>query len=598
MGTIVADERLAGLPEGVEFVPKGKMPPAPLRIRLKTSTLLRRAVPTRLVGRARRTQGAPPVAHPPADARARARRRACDRRRDRPRGRARGARASGTSSSGEAWEALFWQPWRRAEGRRASRCGGCARRNPHDRGLILSGAHLGPFFGGQLRPRRGRRPALRRDGQLVLRRAEPRPLGPAHGAVADRAARAARGASRAAATRCSPELLRRGLTATVYFDLPGRPRDAVPGQARDARRRHRPAGLRDRRARAAAAHSPRRRREPHRVLRGARPARLLRAGRAARRARRRARAPDPRGTRPRCRTRRSRGGTTARARSAGAARRAGRARRERHAERGAASLRAAPAAGPVLQRGQPRQPTSSARASSRRRCARVWRRGPGRSEASVLRGAGADGALGPARWRRGRSRCWRRAASTCARCAGTSCSRCARDARCAAELRALRSGRAARAQPVDRAVRARRSCGALPVVLSVDATVRDWSTMPAWRRRARRGARRSARASALERRALRGAALVMAWTRLGAARRARRRGTARERDRAPPGPGPRDAGRRRSASRASARACCSSAGASRRRAASTCSQALRRAARARARPRRRHARRRCRRSRA
>ena len=51
----------------------------------------------------------------------------------------------------------------------------------------------------------------------------------------------------------------------------------------------------------------------------------------------------------------------------------------------------------------------------------------------------------------------------------------------------------------------------LPVVVSLDATVRDWASMPAWASRAR--AREIAPSVALERRALRGAALVMAWTR-------------------------------------------------------------------------------------
>jgi len=51
----------------------------------------------------------------------------------------------------------------------------------------------------------------------------------------------------------------------------------------------------------------------------------------------------------------------------------------------------------------------------------------------------------------------------------------------------------------------------LPVVLSVDASVRDWSSMPAWR--AERGASHQIAPSvALERRALRAAALVTAWT--------------------------------------------------------------------------------------
>ncbi len=51
----------------------------------------------------------------------------------------------------------------------------------------------------------------------------------------------------------------------------------------------------------------------------------------------------------------------------------------------------------------------------------------------------------------------------------------------------------------------------LPVVLSLDATVRDWSSMPAWE--AQRGAAHQIAPSvALERRALQDAALVTAWT--------------------------------------------------------------------------------------
>jgi glycosyltransferase involved in cell wall biosynthesis len=58
---------------------------------------------------------------------------------------------------------------------------------------------------------------------------------------------------------------------------------------------------------------------------------------------------------------------------------------------------------------------------------------------------------------------------------------------------------------------ARRIMRRLPVVLSVDSTVREWSTMPAWT--ATRGARhQTGPSSALERGALRDAALVTAWT--------------------------------------------------------------------------------------
>jgi len=51
-----------------------------------------------------------------------------------------------------------------------------------------------------------------------------------------------------------------------------------------------------------------------------------------------------------------------------------------------------------------------------------------------------------------------------------------------------------------------------PVVLSLDATVRDWSAMPGWRVSPRQAAITMAPSVALERRALRAAALVLAWT--------------------------------------------------------------------------------------
>jgi glycosyltransferase involved in cell wall biosynthesis len=58
---------------------------------------------------------------------------------------------------------------------------------------------------------------------------------------------------------------------------------------------------------------------------------------------------------------------------------------------------------------------------------------------------------------------------------------------------------------------ARRIMRRLPVVLSVDSSVRDWSQMPAWA--ATRGSGHQTGPSvALERRSLRGAALVVAWT--------------------------------------------------------------------------------------
>jgi glycosyltransferase involved in cell wall biosynthesis len=53
---------------------------------------------------------------------------------------------------------------------------------------------------------------------------------------------------------------------------------------------------------------------------------------------------------------------------------------------------------------------------------------------------------------------------------------------------------------------------ALPVVVSVDTTVRDWATMPAWAPSQRYAPATLAPSRALERHALRGAALVLAWT--------------------------------------------------------------------------------------
>jgi glycosyltransferase involved in cell wall biosynthesis len=53
---------------------------------------------------------------------------------------------------------------------------------------------------------------------------------------------------------------------------------------------------------------------------------------------------------------------------------------------------------------------------------------------------------------------------------------------------------------------------ALPVALSLDTTMQDWLTMPAWRRTERGWQATIAPALALERRALMRAALVLAWT--------------------------------------------------------------------------------------
>jgi alpha-maltose-1-phosphate synthase len=61
----------------------------------------------------------------------------------------------------------------------------------------------------------------------------------------------------------------------------------------------------------------------------------------------------------------------------------------------------------------------------------------------------------------------------------------------------------------------------IPIALSLDATIRDWSQMPAWRLHERYAPLLTLPSRALERRALRGAAIVFAWT--GWARRAAER---------------------------------------------------------------------------
>lgn len=57
-----------------------------------------------------------------------------------------------------------------------------------------------------------------------------------------------------------------------------------------------------------------------------------------------------------------------------------------------------------------------------------------------------------------------------------------------------------------------RLMGCLPVALSLDTTIGDWTTMPAWAPSGRAAAAELTVAGALERRALQRAALVLAWT--------------------------------------------------------------------------------------
>jgi lauroyl/myristoyl acyltransferase len=219
MRTIVRDEQLAGFPEGVEMLSKPRMPPAPLLIRLKTSTLLRRAVPTELVvARAERKAHRLWQTHPPT------RERALDAVR---------AVVVGTHREGDvealaeqhvverqAWEALFWQPWRvpsiDEDSVKLVR-ETCAR----ERGVIISACHLGPFFA----------VARMLDTLGVVQyivMGEWSYEEPSHDLWGRRCARWRIGLPTVPIVRprgsydVLAELLRRKLVTTVYFDLPGR----------------------------------------------------------------------------------------------------------------------------------------------------------------------------------------------------------------------------------------------------------------------------------------------------------------------------------------------------------------------------------------
>jgi len=218
MATISGVAKVPGLPEGVERVPKGRMPPAPLRIRLNTSTLLRRAVPTSFaVARAERK--ARRLWREDASARAHA----IETMR---------AIVTGTPREGEletlaerhlveaeVWEALFWQPWRPPSIRGRSR-ERLMQASSSGRGLILSGAHLGPFFAVNL--------------GVVTTGVEPHiVMGnwyyevPSHDLWGRRSARWRIGLPSSPVVRprgsyaILADLLRRGLVTTIYFDLPG-----------------------------------------------------------------------------------------------------------------------------------------------------------------------------------------------------------------------------------------------------------------------------------------------------------------------------------------------------------------------------------------
>ena len=218
MSTIAGVEPIAGLPEGVERVPRGRMPPAPLRVRLGTSTLLRRAIPTALAvaraeRKARRRWQSEPSTREHVLATMRAIVAGTEREDDLE------ELAARQLVEWEAWDALFWQPWR------APAIEGVSRERLLDaqgqgRGVILSGAHVGPFFAVSV--------ALWELGieQYVV-------MGnwyyeqPSHDFWGRRTARWRIGLPPLPVVRPQgsyavlAELLRRGLVTSIYFDLPG-----------------------------------------------------------------------------------------------------------------------------------------------------------------------------------------------------------------------------------------------------------------------------------------------------------------------------------------------------------------------------------------
>jgi lauroyl/myristoyl acyltransferase len=137
-------ERDAEPPQGFEHPPVPRMPPATLRVRLRTSPAIRTVLPSRLVvaraeRKARRLWREHEASHAYAV-------------------RTMEAVVAGTPREAdleeiaerhlveiEAWEALFWQPWSAPHVDARSRAllqGTCA----GERGVLLSACHLGPYF--------------------------------------------------------------------------------------------------------------------------------------------------------------------------------------------------------------------------------------------------------------------------------------------------------------------------------------------------------------------------------------------------------------------------------------------------------------------
>jgi lauroyl/myristoyl acyltransferase len=137
-------DRAVLLPDGAIILPKPRMPPASLRVRLKTSQPVRRLIPTPFVVRRAEAKGS-----------------RLWREHERTRAhalRTMAAVVTGTDREPElealaaryvveshAWNALFWQPWPmpRIEPTSLARLHQLHKR---DRGLIFSACHWGPYY--------------------------------------------------------------------------------------------------------------------------------------------------------------------------------------------------------------------------------------------------------------------------------------------------------------------------------------------------------------------------------------------------------------------------------------------------------------------
>ncbi len=219
----------AALPEGAFYLERPPMPPAPLGVRLKTSPIVRRVLPTSLVV-------------------ARAERKAAKLWRESPETRSNALRAmeaivAGTAREGEleeiarrhvieqeAWDALFWQPWAaRTTLDTASRELVLAARDS-GRPLILSACHQGPYFARSWNyVTIGIRPAVV-CGEFWFDE-------PTHNYWGRRLARWRRGLPDLPLTRprgsfaTLTALLGAGETVLVYYDLPGRHETSFLGKS-------------------------------------------------------------------------------------------------------------------------------------------------------------------------------------------------------------------------------------------------------------------------------------------------------------------------------------------------------------------------------